>query len=165
MTAYSPEMRERSLRMLAEAAPDHPNRWTAIRHVARLLGMSPETLRLWQRKVEVDAGERSGATSEAAEEIELLKRENAELRRANGILKSASVFFRQGTRPSHDEMIRYIEQHKDQFGAEAICRVLRPASARQLRDDLLVPEIVRLHAENYGVYGRRKMHALLRRQG
>ena len=80
-------------------------------------------------------------------------------------------------------MIRYIDQHKDRFGVEAICRVLRPAvsglltsrgyraavtrpaSARQLRDELLVPEVVRLHAENYGVYGRRKMHALLRRQG
>lgn len=80
-------------------------------------------------------------------------------------------------------MIRYIEQHKDQFGVEAICRVLRPAvsgfitsrgyraairrpaSARQLKDELLVPEVARLHAENYGVYGRRKMHALLRRQG
>ena len=80
-------------------------------------------------------------------------------------------------------MIRYIEQHKDQFGVEAICQVLRPAvrgfitsrgyraavsrpaSARQLRDELLVPEVFRLHAENCGVYGRRKMHALLRRQG
>lgn len=93
MTTYSPEMRERALRMLAEAGPDHPNRWTAIRHVAGLLGMSPETLRLWQRKAEIDAGERSGVTSEAAEEIKRLKRENAELRRANEILKSASVFF------------------------------------------------------------------------
>ncbi|MBT2504167.1 helix-turn-helix domain-containing protein [Curtobacterium sp. ISL-83] len=50
MTTYSPEMRERALRMLAAAAADHPNLWT-IRHVAGLLGMSPETLRLWQRKV------------------------------------------------------------------------------------------------------------------
>lgn len=80
-------------------------------------------------------------------------------------------------------MIRYIDEHKDQFGVEAICRVLVPAvrgfitargyraaktrapSARRLREDLLVPEIIRLHEENYGVYGRRKMHALLRRQG
>ncbi len=80
-------------------------------------------------------------------------------------------------------MIRYIDEHKDQFGVEAICRVLRPAvrgfitsrgyraaktrapSARSLKDELLVPEIVRLHAENYGVYGVRKMHALMRRQG
>jgi transposase InsO family protein len=80
-------------------------------------------------------------------------------------------------------MIRFIDEHRDRFGVELICRVLkdavrgfitsrgyraaktRAASARRLRDDLLVPEIVRLHAENYGVYGRRKMHALLRRQG
>jgi transposase InsO family protein len=80
-------------------------------------------------------------------------------------------------------MIRFIDEHKDRFGVELICRVLRPAvqgflssrgyraakgrtaSARQLRDDLLVGEVARLHAENYGVYGRRKMHALMRRQG
>lgn len=80
-------------------------------------------------------------------------------------------------------MIRFITEHRDRFGVELICQVLRPAvrgfltsrgfraaanrtpSARQLHDDLLVPEISRLHAENYGVYGRRKMHALMRRQG
>jgi transposase InsO family protein len=80
-------------------------------------------------------------------------------------------------------MIQFINEHRDRFGVELICQVLRPAvrgfltsrgyraavsrtpSARQLRDDLLVPEVRRLHAENYGVYGRRKMHALMRRQG
>ncbi len=80
-------------------------------------------------------------------------------------------------------MIQFINEHRDRFGVELICRVLRPAvqgfltsrgyraavgrapSARRLRDDLLVPEIARLHVENYGVYGRRKMHALMRRQG
>lgn len=80
-------------------------------------------------------------------------------------------------------MIRFINEHRDRFGVELICRVLRPAvqgfltsrgyraavgrapSARHLKDELLVPEIARLHAENYGVYGRRKMHALMRRQG
>lgn len=93
MVTYSPEMRERALRMLAEAAPDHATEWAAIRHVAQLLGMSPETLRLWRRRVEVDSGAKPGVTSEAAEEIKRLKRENAELRRANEILKSASVFF------------------------------------------------------------------------
>lgn len=80
-------------------------------------------------------------------------------------------------------MILFIDQMRDRFGVEFLCRVLRPAvsgflsargyraskarmpSVRQLRDDLLVPEVARLHAENYGVYGRRKMHALMRRQG
>ncbi|MFE6647403.1 IS3 family transposase [Nocardioides sp. NPDC057772] len=80
-------------------------------------------------------------------------------------------------------MIRFIDEHRDHFGVEAICRVLgaavrgfitsrgyraaktRVPSARRLRDGLLKPEVARLHAENYGVYGVRKMHALLKRQG
>ncbi|WP_409155777.1 transposase [Lacisediminihabitans sp. H27-G8] len=90
---YLPEMRERALRMLAEARPEHPNLMTAIRHVAGMLGMSPETLRLWQRRYEVGHGKRSGVTTEAAVEIKRLQRENAELRKANEILKAASVFF------------------------------------------------------------------------
>ena len=90
---YSPEVRERALRMLAEARLDHPNMMSAIRHVAGLLGMSPETLRLWQRRYEVDAGVKPGLTSDAAVEIKRLQKENAELRKANEILKAASVFF------------------------------------------------------------------------
>lgn len=90
---YSPELRERALRMLAEALPEHPNLMSAARYVAGMLGMSPETLRVWRRQAEVDGGRRSGTTSEAAEEIKRLKRENAELRKANEILKAASVFF------------------------------------------------------------------------
>lgn len=93
MTRYTPEMRDRALRMLAEARPEHPNLMTAIRHVAGMLGMSPETLRMWQRRYEVDAGQRPGVTSEVLEENRRLKREVAELKRANEILKSASVFF------------------------------------------------------------------------
>ena len=93
MTRYTPEMRERALRMLAEAMPDHPNLMSAVRHVAGLLGMSPETLRVWQRRYEVDAGHGPGVTTDAADEIKRLKRENAELKRANEILRSASVFF------------------------------------------------------------------------
>ncbi|WP_435873153.1 IS3 family transposase [Microbacterium aurantiacum] len=180
---YSPEMRERALRMLAEARPSHPNMMSAVRHVAGLLGMSPETLRLWQRRYEVDAGVKPGLTTDAAARIKELEKEVSELRKANEILKAASVFFREGARPPLTEMIRFINEYRDRYGVELICRVLRPAvqgfltsrgyraavgrapSARQLRDELLVPEVARLHAENYGVYGRRKMHALMRRQG
>jgi transposase len=90
---YTPEMRERALRMLAEARPEHPNMMSAVRHVAGLLGMSPETLRLWQRRYEVDAGAKPGVTTDAATEIKRLQKENAELRKANEILKAASVFF------------------------------------------------------------------------
>ncbi|MGO3248219.1 MAG: IS3 family transposase [Agrococcus casei] len=180
---YSPEMRERALRMLAETRPSHPTMMSAVRHVAGMLGMSSETLRLWQRRYEVDAGVKPGLTTDAAAEIKRLQKENAELRKANEILKAASVFFAKGARPPLTEMIKFINEHRDHFGVELICRVLRPAvqgfltsrgyraavrrepSARRLKDELLVPEIVRLHAENYGVYGRRKMHALMHRQG
>lgn len=93
VTGFSPEVRERALRMLAEARPDHLTRWSVIRHVSGLLGMSAETLRLWQRRAGVDVGQRPGVTTEAGEEVKRLKHENAELRRANEILKSASVFF------------------------------------------------------------------------
>lgn len=90
---YSPEMRERALRMLAEARPEHPNMMSAVRHVAGLLGMSPETLRLWQRRFEVDAGAKPGVTTDAAARIKQLEKEVSELRKANEILKAASVFF------------------------------------------------------------------------
>ena len=90
---YSPEMRERALRMLDEAKPEHQHLMSAVRHVAGLLGMSAETLRVWHRRREVDAGQRPGVTTDAAAEIKRLQRENAELRKANEILKAASVFF------------------------------------------------------------------------
>ena len=76
---YSPEMRERALRMLAETRPSHPTMMSAVRHVAGLLGMSPETLRLWQRQYEVDAGVKPGLTTDAAAEIKRLQKENVEL--------------------------------------------------------------------------------------
>ncbi|MGJ0203194.1 transposase [Leucobacter sp. gxy201] len=90
---YSPEMRERALRMLDEAKPEHPNLMTAVRHVAALLGMSAETLRVWHRRREVDAGERPGVPSDVEAENARLRREVAELRKANEILKAASIFF------------------------------------------------------------------------
>lgn len=90
---YSTEMRERALRMLAESRPDHPTTMSAIRHVAGMLGMSPETLRLWQRRYEVDAGVKPGVTTEAAAEIKQLQKEVSELRKANEMLRAASIFF------------------------------------------------------------------------
>jgi transposase len=80
--------------MVAEVRPDYPSDWPAIVAVASRLGIgSAETLRKWVRQGEVDAGQRPGVTSEESAEIKRLKRENAELRRANEILKAASAFF------------------------------------------------------------------------
>jgi transposase len=91
---YPPELRERAVRLVAEVKADYPSGWAAIGAVAGKLGVgSTETLRKWIRQAEVDGGTRPGVTTEEAAEIRRLKRENAELRRANEILKAASVFF------------------------------------------------------------------------
>jgi transposase len=80
--------------MVAEVRPDYSSDWPAIVAVAQKLGIgTAETLRKWVRQAEVDAGQRPGVSSEESAEIRRLKRENAELRRANEILRAASVFF------------------------------------------------------------------------
>jgi transposase len=80
--------------MVAEVRPNYGSQWAAIEAVAAKLGIgTTETLRKWVRRAEVDAGQRPGVTSEESAEIKRLKREVAELRRANEILKAASVFF------------------------------------------------------------------------
>jgi transposase len=82
------------VRMVTEAREDGETEWAVMNRVAQLLGVgSAETVRKWVRQAQVDAGDRSGVTTEEAEEIRRLKRENAELRRANSILKAASAFF------------------------------------------------------------------------
>lgn len=90
---FDPGMRVRAVRMLAEAMPEHKSKTAAVQHVAGLIGMSPETLRTWARRMDVDAGRVPGPTSDMLEENRRLRRENAELRKANEVLKAASVFF------------------------------------------------------------------------
>jgi transposase len=91
---YPPELRERAVRMVMESRADYPHEAAAIRSIAAKLGItSTESVRKWVRQAEIDGGVRSGKTSEELAEIKALKRENAELRRANEILKSASAFF------------------------------------------------------------------------
>jgi transposase len=86
--------------MVAQVRLDYPSDWPAICAVAEKLGIgTAETLRKWVRQAEVDAGQRPGVTSEESAEIKRLKRENAELRRANEILKAASAFFAELDRP------------------------------------------------------------------
>jgi transposase len=92
--SYPPELRERAVRMVAEVKADYPSEWAAMGAVAQKLGIgSTETLRHWVRRAEVDDGTRPGTASEENAEIRRLRREVAELRRANEILKAASAFF------------------------------------------------------------------------
>lgn len=91
---YPVEFRERAVRMVAEIRPQYGSQWAAICAVAGKLGIgAPETVRTWVRRAEIDAGDRPGMTTEQAAELARLKRENAELRRANEILKAAAAFF------------------------------------------------------------------------
>ena len=92
-TRYPPELRERAMRLVREHRDEHPSEWAAIESVAGKLGMTPETLRKWLRRDEVDRHGRPGVTSSEREHIRELERENRELRRANEILKAASAFF------------------------------------------------------------------------
>ena len=91
---YPAELRERAVRMVAEIAGDYESPWAAMNAVAEKLEVGTgKTARKWVRQAEVDGGARPGTTSEESEELKRLRRENAELRRANDILKAASAFF------------------------------------------------------------------------
>jgi len=91
---YPPELRERAVRMVAEISDQHESEWAAMGEVARLLGVgTAETVRKWVRQAQIDAGSRAGTTTEESAELKKLRREVAELRRANAILKTASAFF------------------------------------------------------------------------
>ena len=93
-SSYSPEIRERAVRLVAESRAGYGSEFEAIKSVASKLGIgSAETLRKWVRRAEIDAGQRPGTTSEESEQLKALKKEVAELRRANEILKSAATFF------------------------------------------------------------------------
>ena len=92
---FSPEVRERAVRMVQEHRGEYPSLWAAIESLAPKIGCGPQTLHEWVRKLEVDTGLRDGVTSEEREHIKALERENKELRRANEILKLASAFFAQ----------------------------------------------------------------------
>ncbi len=92
---YSPEVRERAVRMVQEHEREYPSQWAAIVSIAQKIGCTGETLRHWVRRVERDEGLRPGLTTEEQQRLKELERENRELRRANEILRKASAYFAQ----------------------------------------------------------------------
>ncbi|WTB86824.1 IS3 family transposase [Streptomyces cellulosae] len=169
---YPDELRERAVREVRTTG-------RPIAHVANNLGIHKEALRGWVRQAEADSGERDDRlTSVEREELKQLRKEVAELRRANEILKAASALFAPGARPPPDEADQVIDSLKDSgFGVGPVCRVLgwsesayyarkkRPKSARRLRDEQLTPLIGQVHAESGGTYGARRITRALRRKG
>jgi transposase-like protein len=90
---FSPEVRERAVRLVLETAGQHASRWQAVLSIAAKIGCAPQTLNDWVNKAEVDGGKRPGVSSEMAERMKALERENRELRQANEILRKASAYF------------------------------------------------------------------------
>jgi transposase len=94
-TRYSPEVRERAVRLVFEHQGEHDSQWAAIGSIAAKMGCTAETLRKWVRQAERDQGRRAGLTSTERDRLKELERENRELKRANEILRKASAFFAQ----------------------------------------------------------------------
>ena len=181
---YSPGMRERVLRMIdqARASGEHRNLMTALRHIEGLSGMSPETLHVWHCCRGVDTGKRPGVPTGVVEENKSTAARERRTAQSQGDPQDRERVFREGARPPLTEMIRFLIEHREWFGVEFLRRVLkdaapgfltsrryraaktRPASARHLRNELLIAVIKRLHEKNYGIYRVRKVHALLKRK-
>jgi len=92
---FSPEVRERAVRLVQEHRGEYPSLWAAVESIAPKIGCVPQTLLEWVKREEVDSGQRDGLSTSERERIKALEREVKELRRANDILKTASAFFAQ----------------------------------------------------------------------
>ncbi|HIB7272710.1 TPA: IS3 family transposase [Escherichia coli] len=183
-TRFSPEVRQRAIRMVLESQGEYDSQWAAICSIALKIGCTPETLRVWVRQHERDTGGGDGGlTTAERQRLKELKRENRELRRSNDILRQASAYFCEGgVRPPLEKMMPLLDKLREQYGVGPLCSELHIApstyyhcqqqrhhpdkrSARAQRDDWLKKEIQRVYDENHKVYGVRKVWRQLLREG
>ncbi|MGU3662373.1 IS3 family transposase [Novosphingobium olei] len=180
---FSPEVRDRAVRMVGEHRADYGSEWEAMSSIASKIGCTTETLRRWCR---TEAGRRAAPAAQGVDDkarLKLLEREVKELRRANEILRKASAYFcNGGARPPREMMMAFVDVHREDLGIEPICRELAIApssyhehaarladparrSARARRDDGMCEQIRRVHEASFGLYGSRKVWHQLRREG
>ncbi|MGX5980714.1 IS3 family transposase [Escherichia coli] len=183
-TRFSPEVRQRAVRMVLESQSEYDSQWATICSIAPKIGCTPETLRVWVRQHERDTGGGDGGlTTAERQRLKELERENRELRRSNDILRQASAYFCEGgVRPPLEKMMPLLDKLREQYGVGPVCSELHVApstyyhcqqqrhhpekrSARAQRDDWLKKEIQRVYDENHKVYGVRKVWRQLLREG
>ncbi|WP_432706826.1 IS3 family transposase [Escherichia coli] len=183
-TRFSPEVRQRAVRMVLESQGEYDSQWATICSIAPKTGCTPETLRVWVRQHERDTGGGDGGlTTAERQRLKELERENRELRRSNDILRQASAYFCEGgVRPPLEKMMPLLDKLREQYGVGPLCSELHIApstyyhcqqqrhhpdkrSARAQRDDWLKKEIQRVYDENHKVYGVRKVWRQLLREG
>ncbi|EEU0910092.1 IS3 family transposase [Escherichia coli] len=183
-TRFSPEVRQRAIRMVLESQDEYDSQWAAICSIAPKIGCTPETLRVWVRQHERDTGGGDGGlTSAERQRLKELERENRELRRSNDILRQASAYF---AKAEFDrlwkKLMPLLDKLREQYGVGPVCSELHIApstyyhcqqqrhhpdkrSARAQHDDWLKIEIQRVYDENHQVYGVRKVWRQLLREG
>ncbi|MCU4300909.1 IS3 family transposase [Escherichia coli] len=183
-TRFSPEVRQRAIRMVLESQDEYDSQWAAICSIAPKIGCTPETLRVWVRQHERDTGGGDGGlTSAERQRLKELERENRELRRSNDILRRLPrLFCEGGVRPPLEKMMPLLDKLREQYGVGPVCSELHIApstyyhcqqqrhhpdkrSARAQHDDWLKREIQRVYDENHQVYGVRKVWRQLLREG
>ncbi|EIU0555657.1 IS3 family transposase [Escherichia coli] len=183
-TRFSPEVRQRAVRMVLESQSEYDSQWATICSIAPKIGCTPETLRVWVRQHERDTGGGDGGlTTAERQRLKELERENRELRRSNDILRQASAYFGEGgVRPPLEKMMPLLDKLREQYGVGPVCSELHIApstyyhcqqqrhhpdkrSARAQHDDWLKREIQRVYDENHQVYGVRKVWRQLLREG
>ncbi|HAH8274704.1 TPA: IS3 family transposase, partial [Escherichia coli] len=183
-TRFSPEVRQRAVRMVLESQSEYDSQWATICSIAPKIGCTPETLRVWVRQHERDTGGGDGGlTTAERQRLKELERENRELRRSNDILRQASAYF---AKAEFDrlwkKLMPLLDKLREQYGVGPLCSELHIApstyyhcqqqrhhpdkrSARAQRDDWLKKEIQRVYDENHKVYGVCKVWRQLLREG
>lgn len=183
-TRFSPEVRQRAVRMVLESQGEYDSQWAAICSITPKIGCTPETLRVWVRQHERDTGGGDGGlTTTERQRLKELERKNRELRRSNDILRQTSAYF---AKAEFDRLWKKImpllDKLREQCGVGPVCSELHIApstyyhcqqqrhrpdkrSTRAQRDDWLKKEILRVYDENHQVYSVRKVWRQLLREG